>query len=80
MLKGQNALFADVSAHIQLPSFVIDSALTQSRTSFLLRAVTAAVATITHHEGVSSQQRSKLCQSVVDNTEVEIVDAAFPVQ
>ncbi|KAG8326312.1 Rab3 GTPase-activating protein non-catalytic subunit [Homalodisca vitripennis] len=48
---GQSALFADVSAHTQLPSHVVDTALTEARTQFLLRAVSAATATITHHDG-----------------------------
>ncbi|XP_054260822.1 rab3 GTPase-activating protein non-catalytic subunit isoform X2 [Macrosteles quadrilineatus] len=48
---GQSVLFADISAHIQLPNHVVDTALTDTRTQFLLRAITAAMATITHHNG-----------------------------
>uniref|UniRef100_A0A1B6DPT0 Rab3-GAP regulatory subunit N-terminal domain-containing protein n=3 Tax=Clastoptera arizonana TaxID=38151 RepID=A0A1B6DPT0_9HEMI len=49
---GQSALISNVnSQHVQLPGHFVDDKLTQSRTHFLLRAVTGAMSTVIQHNG-----------------------------
>lgn len=52
-LQGQSALFADVHGRVQLPGHCLDIKLTEGRSHFLLKAVSAAMNSITVHNMVS---------------------------